>query len=443
MPRPTLRILATCWIAIYCRGDSNLRRIETSGSTHVFMDSMPELKSRSDLIKKTSLHKDHVHEVIFVVQQQNMDELTAILHDISDTESPNYGHHMSGEQINAMTMNPIARDAVVTYLHASGATVTSESLDNEFITANAPIRVWEEVLRAEFFKFQQRQIDGAIEEHIRAEEYSIPRELSEHVDCVLNTIEMPIRLTTKPVQYEVPIPAPEKKERFAKQVNYFGYVTPPVIRNYYNMSDNHGSDSSTQAVFGGRLDYLVTKDLAKFQSLDDVYIDQPALDITGHIVSDISEVPAGSDCGEGNLDTQYIIAISHGSPTTYWSWQVSLAGWLISVADTIDPPLVLSISYGANEKYISPAEFRVFSRMAIKLGVRGITIVVASGDDGAVNFESRGDLSKCGYFPVFPASNPYVLSVGATSVSLSSVNMIDEKCQNPTFPSVLLKRLIV
>ena len=229
---------------------------------------------------------------------------------------------------------------------------------------------------------------------------------------------MPVRLTTKPVQYEVPIPAPEKKERFSKQVNYFGYVTPPVIRNYYNMSDNHGSDSSTLAVFGGRFDYLVGKDLAKFQRLDDVYIDQPAIDITGHVVSDISEVPLGSDCGEGNLDTQYIIGMSHGSPTTYWSWQVSLAGWLISVADTIDPPLVRSFSYGANEKYISPAEFRVFSRMAIKLGVRGI--VAASGDDGAVNFELRGgDLSKCGYFPVFPASNPYVLSVGATSVSLS------------------------
>ena len=143
MPRPTLRILATCWIAIYCRGDNNLRRLETSGATHVFMDSMLELKSRSDLIKKTSLHKDHVHEVIFVVQQQNMDELTAILHDVSDTESPNYGHHMSGEQITAMIMNPIARDAIVTYLHASGATVTSGSLDNEFITANATIRVWE------------------------------------------------------------------------------------------------------------------------------------------------------------------------------------------------------------------------------------------------------------------------------------------------------------
>ena len=419
MPRLTLRIIAACWIATSCRGDNNLRRLDTTSSTHVYMDSMPELKSRSDLINKSPLHKEHVHEVIFVVQQQNMDELTAILHDVSDPESPNYGQHMSGEQITSMTMNPIAREAVVNYLHASGAIVTAESLDNEFITAKAPIRVWEKVLNTEFFTFQQEQIDGDIEEHIRAEEYSIPLELYEHVDCVLNTIEMPIRLTTKPVSYEVALPSP-KKGRFAAQTTYHGYVTPPVIRSYYNLSDNQGSDSSTQAIFGGRFDYLVSNDLAKFQSLDDIEIDQPAIDINGHIVTDISEVPAGSDCGEGNLDTQYIIGVSHGSPTTYWSWQVSLAGWLIAVADTIDPPLVLSISYGGNEKFISPAEYRVFSRMAIKLGVRGITIVVASGDDGAVNFEARGNLGKCGYFPVFPASNPYVLSVGATSVSLYS-----------------------
>ena len=375
---------------------------------------MPELSSRSDLIKRSALSKDHVHELVFVVQQLNMDELTKILHDVSDPSSPNYGHHMSGEQVNSMTMNPVARDAIVAYLHSNGATVKSETMNSEYITAHAPLSVWETVLDTEFYKFHQEQLDGQIEEHVRAEKYSVPSELYEHLDCVFNTIEMPVRFT-KSVIY--PVTGPDDPSHFSETVNYFGYVTPTVIRGYYNLTDNRGSNDSTQSIFGGRWDYLNTADLALFQSLDDVYIRQPALNINGHLVTDRSQMPAGADFGEGNLDTQYIIAISHGSPTTYWSWQVSLAGWLISVSNTVDPPLVLSISYGSNEKYISPAELRVFSAMAIKLGARGVTIVVASGDDGAVNYESRGGvLSKCGYFPVFPASNPYVLSVGATEV---------------------------
>ena len=419
MLRSALQILVTFSPALYIQGDSNLRHQSTSRglrtNTHVFMDNMPELSLRSDLIKRIPLSKDHVHELVFVVQQLNIDELTRILHDVSDPHSPNYGHHMSGEQVNSMTMNPDARDAIVAYLHSNGATVTSETLNSEYITANAPISLWEEVLDTEFFTFHQEQLDGKIEEHVRAEKYSVPSELYQHLDCVFNTIEMPVKLT-KSVTYPVTLPK-KVSSRFAE--SYFpGYVSPPVIRRYYNMSWNHGSSDSTQAIFGGRLDYLNTADLEKFQNLDpDVHINQPALNINGHMVTDRSQMPADGDWGEGNLDTQYIISVSYDSPTTYWSWQVSLAGWLISVSNTVDPPLVLSISYGANEKYISPAELRVFSSMAIKLGVRGITIVVASGDDGAVNFESRGGvLSKCGYFPVFPASNPYVVSVGGTEV---------------------------
>ena len=425
MSRSALQILAACWLASYIKGDNDLHHEPATRSLrakkHVFMDNMPELSSRSDLIKRSALSKDHVHELVFVVQQLNMDELTKILHDVSDPSSPNYGHHMSGEQVNSMTMNPIARDAIVAYLHSNGAIVKSETMNSEYITAHAPLSVWETVLDTEFYKFHQEQLDGQIEEHVRAEKYSVPSELYEHLDCVFNTIEMPVRFT-KSVIY--PVTGPEDSSHFSETVNYFGYVTPTVIRGYYNLTDNHGSENSTQSIFGGRLDYLNTDDLSLFQSLDDVYIRQPALNINGHLVTDRSQMPSGADFGEGNLDTQYIIAMSYGSPTTYWSWQVSLAGWLISVSNTIDPPLVLSISYGSNEKYISPAELRVFSTMAIKLGARGVTIVVASGDDGAVNFESRGGvLSKCGYFPVFPASNPYVLSVGATEVRTLTITL--------------------
>eukprot|EP00607_Mallomonas_marina_P005417 CAMPEP_0182440460 /NCGR_PEP_ID=MMETSP1167-20130531/87082_1 /TAXON_ID=2988 /ORGANISM="Mallomonas Sp, Strain CCMP3275" /LENGTH=465 /DNA_ID=CAMNT_0024634429 /DNA_START=920 /DNA_END=2317 /DNA_ORIENTATION=+ len=51
----------------------------------------------------------------------------------------------------------------------------------------------------------------------------------------------------------------------------------------------------------------------------------------------------------------------------------------------------------------------LFNLEAMKLSLRGVTIVAASGDDGAAGG------SGCGaYNPMFPASSPYVVSVGAT-----------------------------
>jgi len=49
-----------------------------------------------------------------------------------------------------------------------------------------------------------------------------------------------------------------------------------------------------------------------------------------------------------------------------------------------------------------------------KLGLRGITVIVASGDDGVANFDARGNASACGFSPSFPATSPYVTAVGAT-----------------------------
>ena len=56
----------------------------------------------------------------------------------------------------------------------------------------------------------------------------------------------------------------------------------------------------------------------------------------------------------------------------------------------------------------------MFATEAQKLGVRGITIVVASGDDGANSFRARSNKTACGLSPSFPASCPFVTSVGAT-----------------------------
>ena len=62
----------------------------------------------------------------------------------------------------------------------------------------------------------------------------------------------------------------------------------------------------------------------------------------------------------------------------------------------------------------------------LKLGLRGVTVLAASGDTGVQGAaQSGGSPPRCAPFaPVWPASSPYVTSVGATMVS----NHVAEVC---------------
>lgn len=70
-----------------------------------------------------------------------------------------------------------------------------------------------------------------------------------------------------------------------------------------------------------------------------------------------------------------------------------------------------------------------FNTEMCKMGLRGLTVFVSSGDDGVAGFEARGSPSKCGFVPQYPgailllyhlvsdyslANSPYLTTVGAT-----------------------------
>ena len=73
-----------------------------------------------------------------------------------------------------------------------------------------------------------------------------------------------------------------------------------------------------------------------------------------------------------------------------------------------------SISYGGYETETPQSLKDQFSTEAQKLGVQGVSIVIASGDDGVSNFEARTDPKQCGYHPSWPATSPFATAVGAT-----------------------------
>lgn len=113
------------------------------------------------------------------------DELTARLHDIADPTSPNFGRHMSHEDITAITATDTAASAVIAYLESQGAKILKSTKHGEYITASWSVQGWEEVLDTEFFRFEHA--DG---EFLRALQYSLPIELVGLVHAVFNTVQV-------------------------------------------------------------------------------------------------------------------------------------------------------------------------------------------------------------------------------------------------------------
>ena len=355
------------------------------------------------------MRHDQTHEVIFAVQQKNIDELTSILYDISDPDSPNYGQHWSNVEVTEFTSNPQGRNAVLSYLNSNGASIVSETRGGEYITARAPIKVWEKMFDTEFFAFRMTHSDARLENFIRAEHYSVPRELDKHLASVFNTIEMFDQIPKQ--TQSIPM---AKKGEFSTAGT--GYMTPDSLRSYYNMTGTTGSINSTQVIFGAVGQYFSPANLASFQAWANSPV-IPAVALIGGHVND-TKCYVHSNCAEANMDMQYIMTMSPYSPTTYWYSDSWFTSFIAAVLDTAKPPKVISISYGSLETGMSAGTYNGFDIEAIKLGIQGTTILVASGDDGVSPFFARGDRSKCGYVPSFPASSPYVISVGGTIVSL-------------------------
>ena len=387
---------------------------------HVFKEHAL-LTERNDVLK---LHRSppHIsHTVVFAVKQLRMVELENALLDISNPISENYGKHWTRAQVGEFTSNPAAVSAILEHLNSKDIKIDQRTLFDELITATASVKVWEDMFNTVFNTYAmkpetQAALNGAKDEMIiRCESYSLPVELMEHVDAVFKTVQIPdprVDRGNKRINSEIiPVPGTTSINRASSaSVLISGYVTPQLLYNYYNISSPYGSSLVSQAVFETSDNALNPDDLTNFQDFFSIPITPIAQAIGGHVDTNACNQSMYSSCVGSNLDTQYIMAVAQGTPTTYYYTDSDWGDWITAVANTPNPDNVYSISYTSYENNVAISVKDAFSTQAIKLGVMGTTILAASGNDGVIGYGS----SNCGYYPMFPASSPYVTAVGGT-----------------------------
>lgn len=405
---------------------------------HVFREASLRFSSSSDTIRGPRLMSIDTHEVIFVVHQRNMDELTRILHDVSDPTSSNYGNHLTRQDIINLTSNPNSCEEVVAYLTNAGATVVKQELSTGFITARGNIGLWERMLNTEFhsYSFRPDHGDNDVEfnahdnrKFMRTDKYFVPSCLDGHIASILNTIDMPVMDFRRIPPTSVSIDETSRSSRFSKTNRiYDNYVTPQLIANAYGIDDKTGHPLATQASFAGWGNYFCPEDLTRYQDLISIPIKAINRTMGGDTSRSTewcrqSELTGGGKCQEGNLDTQLLMGMADTPTIFYYTNYGSFSQFTASlIARETALPLVLSISYGGPEDWHSEGERNAFNTNAMKLGVMGVTIVVAAGDDGVSL--SRQSAKGCRYMSIYPGSSPYVLSAGGTQVSLDMAGKI-------------------
>ncbi|PNP43257.1 hypothetical protein TGAMA5MH_04714 [Trichoderma gamsii] len=140
---------------------------------------------------------------------------------------------------------------------------------------------------------------------------------------------------------------------------------------------------------------------------------------------------------EANQDVQYAVAMAHEIPVRFYATGGENHD-IIPDLDLTDPakeylepylefashllnfpnehlPSVVSISYGANEQLFPKTYAQQVCDMFGQLGTRGVSIIVSSGDFGpGMSCQSNDGTKAARFTPSFPATCPYVTSVGST-----------------------------
>lgn len=99
-----------------------------------------------------------------------------------------------------------------------------------------------------------------------------------------------------------------------------------------------------------------------------------------------------------------------------------------------EPTNVISISYGGDEASLSINYQKRQCNEFKKLGLQGVSVVVASGDSGVAG--SGGCLGDGSIFnPDFPAGCPYITTVGATYLPSGASSASDAEVAVSRFPS--------
>jgi tripeptidyl-peptidase-1 len=342
-------------------------------------------------------------ELVFAVKQQNVESLVDEVLAVSSPDSPRYGKHLSNQEVHDLVA-PAQSDinAVLTFLESHGLQGRKVTPNGDMVAANVPVRLAETMLSTKYEVLHHESTNLTL--HRTPSGYSLPGRLAAAVDFVSPTVHV----------------SSDRQPLKAELGDTSNQNVPKALRELYSMQNDDSSevigkaDKNKMAVTAFLKQYYKEADLQSFWSKYCSGItcgdDLPKL---------VGDATTGSAGVESMLDIDTITGMVGGIEAEFWGYAGSspdnpenepFMKWLSAVSSTPDDdvPLVFSTSYGEDENSWSVDAANRLNTEFMKAGARGISLLYASGDEGA-NCKSGK------YVPETPSSSPWVTAVGGTA----------------------------
>ena len=403
---------------------------------------------------------------------QNADLGVETLLRISDPASPDYGKHLSAQDVAHMfEPNPNAVPSVMKWLGDSGIDTSHATLSYSDDHISLSLSIQEATLLLETtFYHQTHQETG--QEQIACQHYHIPESLAGSIDYILAASPVPTHQQTPRQQVVLndkattlaPLPplcftqttlsclralygipqdvSPHPNNSFGIfEPSYISWLPEDLDQFFGAMQKNLvGHRPKVEAVNGGYLQRNITGTGWNLEpDLDFEY----SMALTSP--HEVTNIQVGSDKHIGNLDDMlaafdkyYCDPINPGYkkyPDFY------PPGCNASGCDcgSSSPPNVISISWGWTEAGFTSNYLQRQCLEFLKLGLMGTTIVVSVSDHGTASgggsfciHDRTGNAPGGRFSPTFPSSCPWVTSVGGTQMLKPTTIQTPEATTNET-----------
>ncbi|KAF8258987.1 subtilisin-like protein [Lactarius quietus] len=331
------------------------------------------------------------------------------LYEVSNPEHVKYGAHLTREQVAELLAPHPDTLELLADPHRRSGTPSQRSLG------------------ASFQLYQHTETNDIV---LRTVSYALPTVLHAHVDTIVPTtyfgtphvqIKMPrvkrndtAAVTTK-VEFEEPATLLSSRDED---------IVPSFLRSLYK-TENYIPAAAGRNVLGtvGFRETYPGPSIADLRTFMNLYRTD-GVDATFTLVQLNGGGYDPSSPGiEGNLNIEYASAMAYPTPNVYFSvgraWEDPYIAWLHNMLNLLIVPQTIVATYGGNENS-APIEYE--ARICILLGAlsaRGVSVLFSSGNlgvgpDDCTVTDSFGNV-YVQFTPVFPASCPYVTTVGGTT----------------------------
>ncbi|CEJ87271.1 Putative Tripeptidyl peptidase [[Torrubiella] hemipterigena] len=414
-----------------------------------------------------------VHLNIGIKHDENIaEELKRRLLQISDPSSEIYGQHLSKRQLSDLFKAPNeATIAVEQWLVSNNITTFKKSVSSDWIRVLLPLKQVQDLLQCEYFEFQNI-LDGSI--LVRTTAWSIPKILAPFIDVIepTNSFFRPKASSRyggpPPPEWEQKGRLPTHAELSEEDILERGHLDIPAIDELppnptvMDACNRLAVSPLCLRVLYGTLSYkpksIATNSMGVVNFLGnnnnrsdirrylDLYRPDAAADGAAEAFETVllagaediqtpnTEEQFARHMGlEGALDVETILGIGYPTPLKTWNvggqppFQASVnkvnnanepyMEWLNHLLEQDTLPSVISISYADEEQTVPKAYAQRVCTGFAQLGARGVSVIVASGDEGVGKdgtCVTNDGKNTPRFMPAFPASCPFVTAVGAT-----------------------------